>query len=663
MGHRRVLDAAGLDRRRKARDISRGKQDGRGVEIQRLIGRSLRGVVDVAALGERSVYVDCDVLEADGGTRCASITGGFVALQLALADLVEAGTIEPMPLNQSVAAISVGMVAAAALCDLDYAEDSTAEVDANVVMTGDGGLVEVQATAERTPLSRALAGRAAVVRRGRDRGPSRGAGRGGRRPPGSLSPSWPMAALIVSTRNEHKLRGQLREALPGVDLAPLPEAVELPPEDGESFEENALIKARAARTATGGAALADDSGIEAAALGGRPGVFSARYAGEHASDEENLAKLLEEVGRGSDRRVTYVCALAYIDPDGEERQCSRAAARESSWRRRTEAAGSGTTRRSSRPTPARGQGDDGRAERGREHAISHRAQGLAHARRTSGGRVRITSPPPPALSIASNCLLIALKLAAAAITGSIAILSEALHSSIDLIASVIALSPSGARTCRPTPSTRTGTRRWSIVAASHEGMLISSTPGSSPSRRCVGSRRAVARIGPRHRDRGDRLLGPDEVGVATFLRRQSRVHQSPALAGDAAHLGADAATSLAVLAGLAFVEATGVVEIDSIVAIMVAGAIVYAGINLMRRSTGVLVDEAPPPAEMDRIEMLIAAARPEEMVGYHKLRGRVVGEAPLHRDARAVPYRHDARARSHPRPHAARRDRVRRAGR
>jgi ribonuclease PH len=140
---------------RKARDISRGKQDGRGVEIQRLIGRSLRGVVDFEALGERSVYVDCDVLQADGGTRCASITGGFVALQLALAKLVEVGTIDRLPLNQSVAAVSTGMVAGRALCDLDYAEDSTAEVDANVVMTGDGGLVEVQATAERTPLSRA----------------------------------------------------------------------------------------------------------------------------------------------------------------------------------------------------------------------------------------------------------------------------------------------------------------------------------------------------------------------------------------------------------------------------------------------------------------------------------------------------------------------------
>jgi ribonuclease PH len=140
---------------RKPRDISKGRQDGRGVEIQRLIGRSLRVVVDFKALGERSVYVDCDVLQADGGTRCAAITGGYVALRLALQKLVDAKAIGTMPLTGSVAAISVGMVGKRALCDLDYVEDSGAEVDANVVMTGEGGLVEVQATAERTPLSRA----------------------------------------------------------------------------------------------------------------------------------------------------------------------------------------------------------------------------------------------------------------------------------------------------------------------------------------------------------------------------------------------------------------------------------------------------------------------------------------------------------------------------
>lgn len=140
---------------RKQRDIAKGKQDGRGVEIQRLIGRALRVVVDFRAMGERSVYVDCDVLEADGGTRCAAITGGYVALRQAFQKLIDKKALDSMPLTGSVAAVSVGLVNGRALCDLDYGEDSNAEVDANVVMTGDGGLVEVQATAERTPLSRA----------------------------------------------------------------------------------------------------------------------------------------------------------------------------------------------------------------------------------------------------------------------------------------------------------------------------------------------------------------------------------------------------------------------------------------------------------------------------------------------------------------------------
>ena len=140
---------------RKRRDISSGRPDGRSVEIQRLIGRSIRGIVDFAALGERTVYLDCDVLQADGGTRCASITGAYVALALATGKLLAGGLIAASPLTGSVAAVSCGIVGGVPLLDLDYPEDSQAEVDANVVMTGDGGLVEVQATAERTPLSRA----------------------------------------------------------------------------------------------------------------------------------------------------------------------------------------------------------------------------------------------------------------------------------------------------------------------------------------------------------------------------------------------------------------------------------------------------------------------------------------------------------------------------
>ena len=141
--------------RRKPRDSTRGRADGRTVEIQRLIGRALRGIVDFEALGERTVYLDCDVLVADGGTRCAAITGAHVAFARAMARLQAEGVITGSPVAGAVAAISAGIVAGVPLLDLDYSEDSTAEVDANVVMTADGGLVEVQATAERTPLSRA----------------------------------------------------------------------------------------------------------------------------------------------------------------------------------------------------------------------------------------------------------------------------------------------------------------------------------------------------------------------------------------------------------------------------------------------------------------------------------------------------------------------------
>ena len=135
---------------RTEREAARGKQGGRTVEIQRLIGRALRGVVDFEALGERTVWLDCDVLQADGGTRCASICGAYVALSRALDRFGLSRA-----LTGSVAAVSVGVVDGAALLDLEYTEDSTAEVDLNVVMTGDGRLVEVQATAERVPFDRA----------------------------------------------------------------------------------------------------------------------------------------------------------------------------------------------------------------------------------------------------------------------------------------------------------------------------------------------------------------------------------------------------------------------------------------------------------------------------------------------------------------------------
>ncbi len=138
---------------RTVREATRGKQSGRTLEIQRLIGRSLRAVTEQAALGERTVWIDCDVIEADGGTRTASITGAFVALALAFERLVAAGILKRSPLLDSVAAISVGIVDDRAMLDLAYEEDSRAEVDMNVVMTGSGQFVEIQATAEGRPFS------------------------------------------------------------------------------------------------------------------------------------------------------------------------------------------------------------------------------------------------------------------------------------------------------------------------------------------------------------------------------------------------------------------------------------------------------------------------------------------------------------------------------
>jgi ribonuclease PH len=138
---------------RKARDISKGKLDGRSVEIQRLIGRSLRAVIDLEALGSRTLWVDCDVLQADGGTRTASITGGCVAAALACRKLVQAGLLAKLPIRNFVAAVSVGIVGGEAVLDLNYLEDKDAAVDLNVVMTDDGRFVEVQGAGEESTFS------------------------------------------------------------------------------------------------------------------------------------------------------------------------------------------------------------------------------------------------------------------------------------------------------------------------------------------------------------------------------------------------------------------------------------------------------------------------------------------------------------------------------
>jgi ribonuclease PH len=152
---------------RTPREVTKGRPSGRTLEIQRLIGRSLRSVVDMAALGDRTVLVDCDVLQADGGTRTASVTGAYVALVQALQKLVKFGALKALPVTHAVAATSVGILAGVPLLDLCYEEDSTAEVDMNLVMTGSGRFVELQATAEKTPFDdEQLAQMIALARRG-----------------------------------------------------------------------------------------------------------------------------------------------------------------------------------------------------------------------------------------------------------------------------------------------------------------------------------------------------------------------------------------------------------------------------------------------------------------------------------------------------------------
>ena len=240
---------------------------------------------------------------------------------------------------------------------------------------------------------------------------------------------------------------------------------------------------------------------------------------------------------------------------------------------------------------------------------------------------RITKPRAAAVSIASNSALIALKLAAAAITGSVAILSEALHSMIDLIASVIAF-VSVRRADEPADVDHPyGHEKLESLAASIEGMLILAGAAlivyESVDRLVNGA--SVEKLGV-----GIAVIGFSALanaGVSVFLRRQAKRHRSPALAGDASHLGTDALTSVGVLIGLALVQITGAEAIDSIVAIAVAMVIVFAGVRVLRRSASALVDEAPPPEEMDRVEAAIARARSgtPEIVGYHKLRARTTG--------------------------------------
>lgn len=230
-----------------------------------------------------------------------------------------------------------------------------------------------------------------------------------------------------------------------------------------------------------------------------------------------------------------------------------------------------------------------------------------------------------ALSIASNSLLIALKLAAGAITGSIAIIAEAIHSLIDLVASVIAFISVRKADVPADEEHPYGHEKVENLAATIEGILILVGAAvivyEATHRLVIGS--SVESLGVGIAVMGFSVLA--NLAVSTVLSRQARVHDSAALEGDAAHLRTDALASVGVLVGLALVKITGAAAFDSITALVVAAAIVWAGLAIIRRSSGVLVDEALPDPEMDRIEAAIAAARTPEVAGYHKLRARRAG--------------------------------------
>lgn len=239
---------------------------------------------------------------------------------------------------------------------------------------------------------------------------------------------------------------------------------------------------------------------------------------------------------------------------------------------------------------------------------------------------RFSKAAAAGVSVAYNLTLIVAKLTAAIVTGSVALLSEALNSATDLFAAVIALAAVRQADEPADVEHPYGHEKVESVAATIEGMLIV----------VVAAYIIVESIG--RLTSGD--TGVDQLGVgiaviafsaasaatvAIFLRRQAKIHESPALEGDAAHLSADAITSFGVLLGLVAVQVTGAEWLDAVVAIALSMFIVFTGINIIRRAAGILVDESPPPEEMDRIEAAIARMRPEEMVGYHKLRARVTG--------------------------------------
>ncbi|MEG0285697.1 MULTISPECIES: ribonuclease PH [Vagococcus] len=308
---------------RNRRESSKGKLTGRTMEIQRLIGRSLRAVVDLEKLGERSIVVDCDVIQADGGTRTASITGAFVALQLAINTLLESKELTENPIKEHLAAISVGILPSGeCVTDLDYVEDSSALVDMNLVMTESGRMVEIQGTGEEATFSKEelntllSLGEESIKELITKQKASL------QKVETQLPTNLNKKEILIATRNQGKAK-EFEEMFQaeGYSIKTLLDYPEIEDveETGTTFEENARLKAETISKLVNSIVLADDSGLKVDALGGRPGVYSARYAGENKSDAANNAKLLHELYDvpKEKRTAQFHCTLVLAAPNKE----------------------------------------------------------------------------------------------------------------------------------------------------------------------------------------------------------------------------------------------------------------------------------------------------------------------------------------------------------
>lgn len=296
---------------RNVREASKGKLAGRTVEIQRLIGRALRSSINLEKLGERLITIDCDVIQADGGTRTTSITGGYIALALAIKKLLNEEILEENPLISNVAAISVGKIDSNLMVDLKYSEDSAAEVDMNVIMNKNGEFIEVQGTGEESTFTRKELNQLLDLAEN------------------SIKRLITLQDKIINqenlkiflaTSNKHKIEeiSDIFSGIENIEILSIKDNIKIPEviESGETFEDNSKKKAIEISNFLNMITIADDSGLCVEALNGQPGVYSARYSGT-GDDLKNNKKLIKNLEGIENRKAKFVSVITLAKPNGE----------------------------------------------------------------------------------------------------------------------------------------------------------------------------------------------------------------------------------------------------------------------------------------------------------------------------------------------------------